>query len=98
MNLITGGRQSGKTHQLIEWVKAGSDRVIVTHSQAEADRLVREYKLKSDQVMAFTFPTRRLLQQRPNVSIAIDNLDMALFSIFGTVPETVTWTGPNPCE
>lgn len=98
MKVITGGRQSGKTHQLIEWVKAGPDRVIVSHSQAEADRLIREYGLTSDQVMAFTFPTRRLLQRRPNVTIAIDNLDMSLFNIFGTVPDRITVTGRTDGE
>jgi hypothetical protein len=50
MLVIVGGRQTGKTHQLVEWVTDRPNRTILCADVTRADRLRRDYGLSADQV------------------------------------------------
>jgi hypothetical protein len=94
MTLIIRPRQTGKTTELAEWIKAGSavtywpywDRVIVTFDRREALRVMQKHGLKIGQVFSVD-GWRRELQigynrnRRPEV--AVDNADMILMNLLG---------------
>jgi len=83
------GRQNGKTHRLIEWVKQGRpvdyypgwDRVILTSSKLEADDIFRRYpELDSHQVYPLNTWSNRFVAggiQGP-VTLGIDNVEYFL--------------------
>ena len=75
LRIISRPRQSGKTHGLVEWVKAEPDRLIVTPTHREALRLQLSYGLKRQQVVSFA----DFLKHPPShhVDVAVDNLDLA---------------------
>jgi hypothetical protein len=81
MYIFETGRQKGKTETLIDWVKAKPNRVIVTISYKECDRLIKKYGLSSNQVCTYnsTLPRARGLE------VAIDNLDLVLEQVYGDV-------------
>jgi hypothetical protein len=90
MEIYTAGRQQGKTTYLIDWVREGIktdsypfwDRVILTYSIQEADRLRRKYKLDYNQVYSTIEWTRSHIGPKP-VKLAIDNADILLSEMFG---------------
>lgn len=81
-----GGRQSGKTTRLIDWMLAapeGERRVLVSHSRDEARRLEREYRAEypSGALQSWQFVTAGDLERlhgHGRVVLAIDNLDLVL--------------------
>lgn len=76
MFVVTGGRQSGKTEQLIEWVCEKPRRTIAVHNQAELERLKRVYHLFDSQVR--TFDGVRSSQGQPPWEVAFDNVEFIL--------------------
>lgn len=86
MEIIAGGRGSGKTHRLAEWVKAGrcvgKRRVIVTVTQAEARRIAKDHNLSLANVCRWE-DIQRNIRGSGEVEIAFDNLDLILQSIAG---------------
>lgn len=93
ITIIQAPRQGGKTHVLVEWVKAGPGRVIITADEREAQRLRRDYRLTSAQVLS-SHAHRQLAGYEPlSNRVAVDNLDLWLRSHFGQV-EMVSLTDP----
>ena len=103
MSLIIRPRQTGKTYELVQWVKEGErttywpfwSRTIVTFSEHEAKRLMREYDLKPGQVFSTTGWRRERnvsfnANRRPEV--AVDNADLILTDLLGGF-EKATMTG-----
>lgn len=94
ITIIQSGRQGGKTHTLVEWVKAGAGRVIVTADEQEAQRLRRVYGLSAAEVIS-NHGLRQMVTWGPlGNRLAIDNLDIWLRSQFGSNVELVSLTTP----
>lgn len=90
LTIVHSPRQGGKTHTLVEWVKAGPGRIIVTADEREAQRLRREYGLTAVQVLS-SHAHRQLADYGPLANrIAVDNLDIWLRSVFGPNLTVVT--------
>lgn len=92
MFVITRGRGFGKTHDLIEWVKAKSHRLLVTFSRHEATRLQQLYELNRQQVEVWDAELRVRLAGR-EVEIAIDNADLVLAHLIQHPIQGLTLTG-----
>ena len=77
MQVISRPRRCGKTWESAQWVKADSDRVLLTMDAGEADRLRREYGIPARQVMPAN-PTLsgHRLYGRANLAIGVDNIDI----------------------
>jgi hypothetical protein len=95
MLVIVGGRQAGKTVQMIEWVTAKPDRTIMCIDRQEAQRLKKTYGLSPVQVTwpgpkSFGPPERK-------VEIGIDNAEFFLQRLLpvGTSLGIVSLTGPE---
>ena len=95
MQVIVGGRRSGKTHKLVEWLKEDPDRVLICHSASEAERLTRDYGIHPRQIMSISAWSSRGLSgmSRPSTKIAVDNLDLVLPILLGVNVEMVALTG-----
>jgi len=100
MRVIVNGRQAGKTHALVQWVKEGEQtdsypgwtRVILTHSLEEAQRLRNLYDLEYRQVFSMGEWKNARLGRKP-VDVAVDNVDMILAHMIGQYPSQVAMTG-----
>lgn len=89
MDIIVAGRQAGKTHYLIEWVKEGNkvpwypgwDRIIVTSTVKEAERLRHMPGVDYHMVYSFIEYTKGRF---PNSSleIMVDDLEFLLGDLF----------------
>jgi hypothetical protein len=100
MEIYTAGKQQGKTTHLINWVREGVktdsypfwDRVILTISIREADRLRKDYNLDYNQI----YPAREWLNAHIGpkpVKVAIDNADIVLSEIFhNSILDIATFT------
>lgn len=102
IEIVQGGRATGKTHRIIEWLRANPGAVLVCSTEAEAARLRREYDLDSSRVLGPE--AHRQLQGFGGFrnKVAIDNLDDWLRTMFGdveivslTVPAKVTTLSPE---
>lgn len=93
MLVVVGGRQCGKTQQLVEWVTDRPGRAILCISFREADRLRTTYGLSADQA---TYPGRAS-GGGPRKEIAIDNAEHFLRALIDPVDDLalVSLTGPE---
>ena len=100
MRVIARGRQAGKTHALIEWVKEGEttdsypgwSRILLCHSLEEAQRIRTQYDLDYRQVFAVSEWKTARMGRKP-VEIVLDNADLVLASLLGQSPTRITITG-----
>lgn len=87
MEIVTGGRASGKTHLLVQWVKAGAPdgvrRKIVCMTHQEANRLMQDHNLRREQVCTFRDVITLGAAMR-DIEYAFDNLDLMLQGIVGS--------------
>lgn len=100
MKVLTTGRQAGKTRRSVEWVRAGSkvdrypgfDRILLTHSIREAERIRREFGLEYHQVFSIAEWVGRYKPAFGHVEVVVDNLDLWVADQLGPVAG-VTMTG-----
>ena len=100
MKVIVNGRQSGKTHTLVEWIKEGEEtdsypgwsRILLCHSLEEAQRIRQLYDLDYRQVFAVSEWKTARMGRKP-VDIAVDNVDLILTSYLGQHPAQIAMTG-----
>lgn len=100
MKVIVNGRQSGKTYQLIQWVKDGEktdsypgwSRILLCHSLDEAQRLRTQYDLDYHQVFSVD-EWRHARKGRKPVEVALDNADLVLGMLLGQMPACISLTG-----
>lgn len=91
-------RQSGKTTDMLMWLNSRPMHVLVVHSRSERDRLLkwiadRQMSIESDQIVTLDEALNGRLRGRSgNCVVGIDNLDIILYYLFGSV-ERVTSTG-----
>lgn len=105
MKIIVLPRAGGKTHALLEWMRAapeGEHRIAVCFSGQEAMRLLRENRdLESWQFVGWNevFPydgaawSAVLYGRGGRIVLGIDNLDLILSNLLGWHVGTVTMTG-----
>lgn len=94
MKIYEAGRQTGKTTQLVNWLRIHPSGVLVVIHAQERDRILKEYtNVDPDRIVT----VQKVLDERahgrnPRPIYAIDNLDMILPMIFrGYIgPVTVT--------
>jgi DNA transposition AAA+ family ATPase len=111
MRLLITGRGLGKTTQALEWVKEKPKSVLVVHSRQEAERLLQQEQtarwsgregLQDWQVCTVHDYLHGALRGRTTDRLAIDNLDLVLGHIFGSIgyatmtrPEQLYVYGPS---
>jgi hypothetical protein len=94
IQIFSSGRQTGKTHHLVEWARERPDRTIITADEREAERLRRTYDLTVEQVVSAQSWSRGHQRYSSNPrELAVDNLDLWLYTQFGNVTQ-VTMTEP----
>lgn len=95
MRVEIGGRQTGKTTRMIEWLRHNKHGILIVHNEREAQRLRDLYdpggtmEMANRIVAADVRPNHRRSFYRPQV--AIDNVDLILRGLFGDV-RLVTFT------
>lgn len=86
MRLISGERGTGRTDALVRWVQqgrvSGMQRVIICHSNMEAMRLRRQYRLTDREVVG---PEADLRGRARLAEVAVDNIDLLLQQRYGNV-------------
>lgn len=93
ITIVQAARQAGKTTTLVEWVKAGPGRVIITPDEGQAAFIRRKFDLTSAQVLSAHARDRLAGYGQLANRVAVDNLDHWLWSQFGQV-EMVSVTAP----
>lgn len=85
VEVLVGGRQSGKTHAVVEWVKAGraqsTPRTIVVRDNAYRDRMRRDFDLTHEEIVSW----RSLRDDRDPAAreYAVDEADEVLAGLLG---------------
>lgn len=79
MKIIYSPRQSGKTTQLIEWLKEKPDRILLVHSREYVWQLVHQYPELDGRIVTWNdfLHKRREFNQFPDEikRVAIDNAE-----------------------
>jgi hypothetical protein len=95
------GRQTGKTHEMIQWLRQHPDGVVLVHSQQAAD----QFKKQFEDTVRTRFPDTATVipagdakdyfkgQAESLRPVALDNLDLAMREVFGRELDQVTATG-----
>lgn len=99
MRFMITGRQMGKTHRMIKWLRQNPHAVAVVHSKNEADRLDREYPDVADRIVLYRHLGTVLRSGNHNQIVGIDNLDLILHRVLELPPMTeikfITATGES---
>ena len=99
MRIETGGRQSGKTTTMIQWLQDNPYGVLYVHNEDEARRLRESYDPEgimelANRIVSVTANRRRSFHYP---KVAIDNADLVLREMFGDI-EVVTMTDATLVE
>jgi hypothetical protein len=107
MNVIVGGRQSGKTSKLLQWASEqpeGTGRVIISHSLRASMDLLRRARDAGYNVESWQFVSVSEVRDkgigfmagvrinRRHIEFGLDNLDLVLTDLIGAPLTTVTMT------
>lgn len=94
MKIIEGGRGTGRTTQLVLWVRRFPNRVLVVHSETERDRILKDYfNTNKDQVITIqAVLDGRLRGRNPRPILGVDNLDLILPYVLGNAVGPVMMT------
>lgn len=84
MRYVITPRQGGKTAALLSWMRVSDDRVMLCHSEPEADRLRAENKDIAPDRFTTIHSVHRLLGRR--VRLAIDNAEVVLQQLLSPHP------------
>lgn len=94
MEIIYGGRGSGKTYLLVQALKRNKKAVLVTFNQRERMRIINEYELKEDQVLIFDSIYTGQHRGLNIKALFVDNLELCLHSFFNLPITMVTLNEP----
>lgn len=83
MRIYVSGRQTGKTTDLLFWLKSTPEGVLIVHSTAEKYRLQKENPELKGRIHTAFDAAEGFLRGRRNIIIGIDNLDLILPALFG---------------
>lgn len=92
MNIDYSPRASGKTSRLIDWLREKPNRILITFSHEEENRLKRLYNDLSTRIVEWRSYQRRYMHGNPMKHIAIDNADLILQEILAQPIEQITIT------
>ncbi|KKM66211.1 hypothetical protein LCGC14_1483450 [marine sediment metagenome] len=91
-HLIALPRRGGKTHAMIEAMKAqGSDAVLMVMNQREAQRIHHEYDLPLKQIVVAK-DIEKLRGRFPRPRLYIDNAELILEQLLGEQIDTMSVT------
>lgn len=89
MEIILGGRSSGKTTEAVAWVKEHEDAVLVVLNEQMGRHVQQRYGLDQRQIVTLQqIKNGRLRGRTPH--LVLDGLEFILASALGTQPEVVT--------
>ena len=97
MEVVVGGRGSGKTTAMIDWLREHEYGVLYVTTETEAARLREQYDPDGTLGMAARIVPAHQGALRGSVyrpEVAIDNVDMVLRQLFGDV-QVVTMRGAD---
>lgn len=89
MKFDIGGRRSGKTTRMIQWLlngPAGENRILVTHSPSEAARIreiLKEMGIERNDIEVIDFASTVDRLRGKSAVVGIDNLEMLLANFLG---------------
>lgn len=92
MKIVHAGRGLGKTTFMIEWLKQEPNRILLTFSHAEENRLKRLYPELATRIVDWRSYQRRYMHGNGLKEIAIDNVDLVLEEQFRQRISQVTFT------
>lgn len=96
MKIYEAGRQTGKTTQLVNWLRTNPDGVLIVHTAIERDRVIKEFtflNLNPNRVVTLNHVlSGRIRGKYPRPIFAVDNLDLILPMILGGTVGPVTMT------
>ncbi len=91
MEMIGLPRRGGKTHQIVERMKAHAGSVLVVMDHAEAQRLRHVYELEPEQVVVAS-EAHSLRSRSSPPTFYVDNADAILRNLLGGRVAAATWT------
>ncbi len=78
MKVDYSSRGSGKTTRLINWLEEKPDRILITFSDDEENRLTRLYPQLATRIVDWRSHQRRYVHGSPMKEVSIDNADHTL--------------------
>ena len=78
MEIDLSPRQAGKTTRMIEWLKIGRSRILLTHTMREAERLREQYPDLEDCIFSWDQWLKKQHGVSHRVELAVDNADYIL--------------------
>ena len=93
MQVLSLARQHGKTTRLLYWLEEKADRVLITFSGYEAQRLKELKPTLANRIYSF-HAWKRQVFSRHEYEIAVDNIDIILYELLGNVT-IISLTGEN---
>ena len=81
MEVIIGGRQSGKTQYLIDMIRKDRHYVMIVRSATERRRVEQNYKIPDLQVITVDQVRAGYLHQSAYARIVIDGLDPIMYQL-----------------
>lgn len=99
MRMDISGRQSGKTRKMIRWLNVNPDAIMLTFSEAEAERLRDLYDPDRDREIYNRIVSVHSYMKTRNTSffrpqIGVDNAELVLQNLLGDVTY-ITMTDPE---
>ena len=96
MNVLVLPMGGGKTHQLVKWVLAEPDRLLVIRSQSERKRLICQCQIPEDRIVTYQDVLSGSCRGLSRKHLAIDNVEFFLQQVVGPnlIPTVVSVTGP----
>ena len=87
MRYVITSRQGGKTAALLSWMRVSEDRVMLCHSEHEAERLRAANKDIAPDRFTTTHSVHRLLGRR--IRLCVDNAEVVLQTLLSPHPVDV---------
>jgi hypothetical protein len=91
-------RGAGKTTRLIEWLRQKPERILITVSHNEENRLKRLYPELSTRIVDWRSYQQRYMHGSPIKEVSIDNADLILQEMFRQRISRVSISDDNEAE
>ena len=89
MKVISGGRGTGKTRKMMDWLIENEQAILVVANEERRRDLINRYDFQGEYGIAVRIQTAQLRMNRPasfyTTDVAIDDVDDILRSLFGRV-------------
>jgi len=92
MKLYITGRCGGKTTHMVKWLKEDNNRIIITFSIDEAQRIIKHFKLDGFTASHVMSLQQYMMQPAYLQDIGIDNADIVLETVLKSKIELISIT------